>query len=105
MRAPPLTLFAASSRVAMLLASLLLAGCAAVAPVPGPELTGVRFAPVTLPKGIARSNRDLAQDFLELTFALEFQTALQHSWAQDQHAESGGESESFLDRKVKAVEL
>ncbi len=71
MRAPPLTLFAASSRVAMLLASLLLAGCAAVAPVPGPELTGVRFAPVTLPKGIARSNRDLAQDFLELTFALE----------------------------------
>ncbi|MER2508818.1 MAG: DUF2927 domain-containing protein [Amaricoccus sp.] len=53
-----------------LLTAFLLAGCA-VAPTQGPELSSVRFAPQTLPKGIARSNRDLAQDFLDLTFALE----------------------------------
>ncbi len=49
----------------------LLAGCAAAPPDPGATLTGVRFAPVILPKGVARSNRDLADDFLDLTFALE----------------------------------
>ena len=36
-----------------------------------PEITSVRFAAATLPRGVARSNRDLAEDFLELTFALE----------------------------------
>lgn len=34
-------------------------------------LSSVRFAPVVLPKGVARSNTDLAEDFLDLTFALE----------------------------------
>jgi hypothetical protein len=34
-------------------------------------LSSVRFAPVVLTKGVARSNKDLAADFLDLTFALE----------------------------------
>lgn len=46
-----------------------LAGCAASPPVEG--LNSVRFGAVTLPRGIARSNADLGQDFLDLTFALE----------------------------------
>jgi hypothetical protein len=49
------------------LAAGLLAACA-----PGAvEITSVRFAPAHLPRGVARSNLDLADDFLELTFALE----------------------------------
>jgi hypothetical protein len=51
------------------LAAALLAACAAMPPQPA--ITSVRFAPVTLPRGVARSNLDLAQDFLDLTFALE----------------------------------
>ena len=35
------------------------------------EITSVRFGAVILPKGVARSNLDLAEDFLDLTFALE----------------------------------
>lgn len=38
---------------------------------PQPPLTGYRFPPAALPEGVARSNRDLAEDFLDLTFALE----------------------------------
>jgi hypothetical protein len=45
-----------------------LAGC--VAPEPA-GLSAVRFAPTVFPQGVARSNADLAQDFLDLTFALE----------------------------------
>ena len=56
---------------ALCLALALLAGCAAPPAEPGATLTGIRFAPVILPKGVARSNRDLADDFLDLTFALE----------------------------------
>jgi len=47
-----------------------LAGCAA-APPPGREISSVRFGAATLPRGAARSNRMLAEDFLDLTFALE----------------------------------
>jgi hypothetical protein len=48
---------------------LILAGCA---PVPDPgAITSVRFAPVVQPQGVAQSNLDLAEDFLEYTFALE----------------------------------
>jgi hypothetical protein len=60
------------SRAAPLLAGLVLlalAGCAASPPIEG--LTSVRFGAVTLPRGVARSNLDLGQDFLDLTFALE----------------------------------
>ncbi len=37
----------------------------------GPQVDGIRFAPFTLPQGIAVSNTELAQDFLLYTFALE----------------------------------
>lgn len=52
-----------------------LGGCATV---PGGGLSEVRFAPVTLPQGVARSNADLAQDFLDLTLALESGDKLPH---------------------------
>ena len=62
-----------------LLACLALAGLAACAAMPPPpEITSVRFAAVTLPRGVARSNLDLAQDFLDLTFALESGETLDH---------------------------
>ncbi|MBP7243136.1 DUF2927 domain-containing protein [Amaricoccus sp.] len=47
-----------------------LAACA-TAPGGGPPPSEVRFAPVAQPRGVARANADLAQDFLDLTFALE----------------------------------
>jgi hypothetical protein len=46
-----------------------LAGCAELPPLP--DITSVRFGATTLPRGVARSNQDLAEDFLELTFGLE----------------------------------
>ena len=52
----------------LLLAAAALSGCAAA---PQPPLTGYRFPPAALPEGVARSNRDLAEDFLDLTFTLE----------------------------------
>ncbi|PZQ49211.1 MAG: ATP-dependent transcriptional regulator [Rhodovulum sulfidophilum] len=58
-------------RAAACLTLGLLAGCATTPREPPPMLSSVRFAPVVLPKGVARSNRDLARDFLDLTFALE----------------------------------
>lgn len=54
--------------LALAAATAVLAGCAAV---PREPLTGFRFAPASMPLGVARSNRDLAEDFLDLTFALE----------------------------------
>lgn len=57
------------ARAALLAFGLLvLAGC--VAP-PDADITSVRFAPVLQPVGVARANADLAEDFLDLTFALE----------------------------------
>lgn len=61
-----------------LLACLAVAGLAACTAAPRPEITSVRFGAVTLPSGVARSNLDLAQDFLELTFALESGEKLDH---------------------------
>lgn len=56
----------------VLAASLLLAPLAGCAIAPRTEgLSSVRFGAATLPQGVARSNRDLGQDFLDLTFALE----------------------------------
>jgi len=55
-----------------LIAAIALAGLAACAGTPqGPGITSVRFGAVTLPAGVARSNRTLAEDFLDLTFELE----------------------------------
>lgn len=48
-----------------------LAACSAVPERPPTEISSVRFGAIVLPKGIARSNADLAQDFLDLTFELE----------------------------------
>ncbi len=45
-----------------------LAGCAAP---DGAAITAVRFAPAAFTQGVARSNADLAVDFLDITFALE----------------------------------
>jgi hypothetical protein len=56
-------------RLLACLAVLGLAACAAAPP--GPGITSVRFGSVSLPKGVARSNADLAEDFLDLTFELE----------------------------------
>jgi Protein of unknown function (DUF2927) len=57
---------------ARLLACLALAGLAGCAAAPPPaEITSIRFAPVILPRGVSRSNLDLAEDFLDLTFELE----------------------------------
>jgi hypothetical protein len=66
--------------LARLLACLALAGLAACAQAPGsrPEISSVRFGPVIEPKGIARSNLDLAQDFLDLTFELESGEKVDH---------------------------
>ncbi len=63
-------------RLACAIAAIGLAGCAAV--TPREEITSVRFGAVTLPKGVARSNLDLTQDFLDLTFALESGEQLDH---------------------------
>lgn len=48
--------------------TLLVTGCARN---PAPEVDGVRFAPVTFPRGVEVSNAELAEDFLLYTFALE----------------------------------
>jgi hypothetical protein len=56
---------------ACLLACLALATLSACTAAPPTEITSVRFAPASFPRGVARSNRDLAEDFLELTFELE----------------------------------
>lgn len=65
---------AAPIRIGLAALALALAGCAATEPVEG--LSSVRFGAVTLPRGVARSNLDLGQDFLDLTFALENGEAL-----------------------------
>lgn len=62
-------------RLPLALAAVL--GLAACATGPGAELSGVRFADVTFPTGVARSNADLAEDFLDLTFRLESGEVLQ----------------------------
>ena len=55
-----------------LLALAVLAGlCACTAAPPPAEISSVRFGAITLPRGVARSNADLAQDFVDLTFGLE----------------------------------
>ncbi len=56
------------ARPALWLVLTVIAGCTAMPPQ---QITGVRFAPAKLPKGVERSNRDLTEDFLDLTFALE----------------------------------
>ncbi len=61
-----------------LLASLAFAGLAACAAMPPQEITSVRFAAAAVPRGVARSNLDLSQDFLDLTFALESGEKLDH---------------------------
>lgn len=53
------------------MAACLLAACAPLPPPDTAAITSVRFAPASLPRGVAQSNRELAQDFLELTLALE----------------------------------
>jgi hypothetical protein len=55
-------------RPALWLIIALVAGCATV---PAQQITSVRFAAAKLPKGVERSNREIAEDFLDLTFALE----------------------------------
>jgi len=55
-------------RAAALLAPILLAACVAA---PADPVGGLRFAPVRQPVGVARPNRDLAEDFLDLAFRLE----------------------------------
>lgn len=47
----------------------MISGCAVRPPVEG--LSSVRFGAITLPRGVERSNDDLGEDFLDLTFALE----------------------------------
>ncbi len=62
-----------------LLACLALAGLTACAGVePATEITSVRFGQASMPRGVARSNLDLEQDFLDLTFALESGETLDH---------------------------
>jgi Protein of unknown function (DUF2927) len=63
---------------ARLLVCLALAGLAACSTGPTGEITSVRFGAVILPQGVSRSNLDLAQDFLDLTFALESGEELDH---------------------------
>jgi hypothetical protein len=53
-----------------------LAACAELPPVP--DIISVRFGATTLPQGVARSNVDLADDFLDLTFGLESGEELDH---------------------------
>lgn len=55
-------------RALFLLATLGIAACVPRSEAP---LSAVRFAPVIKPQGVARANRDLAEDFLDLTFTLE----------------------------------
>ncbi len=57
------------------LALVALAGCAA--PMTQ-EVSSVRFAPALAPTGVARSNADLAEDFLDLTFGLESGETFDH---------------------------
>ena len=64
-------------RLVACLACLALAACA-TAPVEGPGLSSVRFGQAILPTGVARSNADLAADFLDLTFELESGEKLDH---------------------------
>ena len=64
-----------SLRVLATLALAALAGCAE--PM-AREVTSVRFAPVLAPAGVARSNADLAEDFLDLTFGLESGETFDH---------------------------
>ena len=68
-------------RLSTLAACLALAACA-TAPGPGSgmrdPITSVRFGQVILPKGVARSNADLAADFLDLAFELENGEKLPH---------------------------
>lgn len=59
-----------------LVATVCLAGCASVEPAS--EITSIRFAPASMPRGVARSNLDLAQDLLDLTFLLENGEKLDH---------------------------
>ena len=62
-----------------LLALAALAGlCACTAAPPPAEISSVRFGAITLPRGVARSNADLAQDFVDLTFGLESGEDLDH---------------------------
>jgi len=63
---------------ALALAALFgLTACAARAPdTPEAPLTSVRFPDDERPLGVARSNADLAEDFIDLTFALENGVAL-----------------------------
>jgi hypothetical protein len=51
-------------------AAIALLGCTR-ASAPLMEISSVRFGAVTLPGGLVRSNHDLADDFLDLTFELE----------------------------------
>ena len=56
-----------------LIAAIGLAGLAACSGTPPAvsEISSVRFGAVSLPMGVARSNRALAEDFIDLTFELE----------------------------------
>lgn len=66
-------------RAAACLACLALAACATAPTGDGrTSLSSVRFGQVVLPKGIARSNVELAEDFLDLTFELESGEKLGH---------------------------
>ena len=57
-----------SRYVPALFALVLAPGCA---PLPNGDITSVRFPAASMPLGVARSNQDLARDFLDLTFQLE----------------------------------
>ena len=60
------------------LAALALAALAGCAAPMAREVSSVRFAPVIAPVGVARSNADLAADFLDLTFGLESGETFDH---------------------------
>jgi Protein of unknown function (DUF2927) len=60
-----------TARLLTLAAAGWLAACAAPPTGPGEPLSSVRFTPVSMPRGVARSNADLAEDFLDLTLRLE----------------------------------
>ena len=62
-----------------LLACLAFAALSACATAPPqPQISSVRFGAVVLPRGVERSNLDLAEDFLDLTFELESGEKLKH---------------------------
>jgi hypothetical protein len=63
-------------RLLPLIAAGWLAACAAPLTGPGETLSSVRFAAVSMPTGVARSNVDLAEDFIDLTLSLESGEAL-----------------------------